>query len=326
MAKIRDANPKQVSGGYERLVGNKALADIFTKAQSTVISNGTELEKIISTNSNLIIDLDKFIDECDTGNIADGAYLCTKKVVKASSYKLVGHEPDFIAFTVDTSKNICYVVELKDGDSFDTKKSIAEKEMLQLFVNHLAPKIPFRTKFYICCFNQLDKEKIVSGFKNVFTIDEVMTGKEFCDILNIDYDMIVAMRKEDTSDNFQYIVEKLFEIETVRSGFTNKHRKHIPEDEFYNEEDPLPQPTEVDDFIEPEEDEYTSTTAYTRECRSCGKPYYQETEDQVPGFRMMDEDICPYCGFENGRSMQHEHQNYKMSERQIKEYFAHKEA
>jgi hypothetical protein len=102
-----------------------------------------------------------------------------------------------------------------------------------------------------------------------------MTGKEFCDILNINYDMIVAMRKEDTADNFQYIVEKLFEIEAVRSRFTIKHREHIPEDEFYNEEDPLPQPTEVDDFIEPEEDEYTSTTAYTRECRSCGKPYYQ---------------------------------------------------
>lgn len=127
MAKIRNSNPKQSGGGYERLVGDKDMASIFTKAQSTVISNGTELEKIISNRSNTITDLDAFIDDCDNGTVADGSYLCTKKVVKASSYKLAGHEPDFIAFTVNKAKNICYVVELKDGDAFDTKKSLAEK-------------------------------------------------------------------------------------------------------------------------------------------------------------------------------------------------------
>lgn len=47
MAKIRNAKPKQSGGGYDRLVGNHDMAEIFTKAQSTVISNGTELEKII---------------------------------------------------------------------------------------------------------------------------------------------------------------------------------------------------------------------------------------------------------------------------------------
>jgi len=46
MAKIRNSNPKQSGGGYERLVGDANMASIFTKAQSTVISNGTELEKI----------------------------------------------------------------------------------------------------------------------------------------------------------------------------------------------------------------------------------------------------------------------------------------
>lgn len=233
MAKIRNSNPKQQSGGYERLVGDKDMAAIFTKAQSTVISNGAELEKIISTKSNAILNLDAFINECDTGTIIEGSYLCTKKVVKASSYWLAKHEPDFIAFTVNSANNLCYVVELKDGDAFDTKKSVAEKEMLQLFVNHLAPKIPFRTKFYICCFNQLDKEKIVTGFKNVFVIDEVMTGKEFCDILGINYDTIINMRRADAADNFKYVVEKMFEIKEVRSIFVEKHRQHIPEKEFY---------------------------------------------------------------------------------------------
>ena len=43
MAKIRNSNPKQSGGGYERLVGDKDMASIFAKVQSTVISNGTEL-------------------------------------------------------------------------------------------------------------------------------------------------------------------------------------------------------------------------------------------------------------------------------------------
>ena len=235
MAKIRNSNPKKSGGGFERLVGNAAMASIFTKAQSTVITNGTELEKIISSRSQTITDLDTFIDDCDNKTIADGTYLCTKKVLKASKYKLSGHEPDFIAFKVDgTGKNICYVVELKDGDAFDTKKSLAEREMLKLFVNHLAPIVPFRTKYYICCFNQLDKTKIVTGFKKVFSINEVITGEEFCTILGIDYNSIVQTRRDDTEDNFNYIIEKMFEINEVRSQFSKRHRKHISEKDFYD--------------------------------------------------------------------------------------------
>ena len=55
MAKIRNSNPKQSGGGYERLVGDKDMASIFTKAQSTVISNGTELEKIISNENWMVL-------------------------------------------------------------------------------------------------------------------------------------------------------------------------------------------------------------------------------------------------------------------------------
>lgn len=237
MAKIRNAKPKQASGGYERLVGNVDMANIFTKAQSTVITNGTELEKIISNRANAIDDLNQFINDCDDNVITDGTYLCTKAILKKSIFALVGHEPDFVVFSVNMVKNLCYVVELKDGDSFDTKKSMAEKEMLTHFMNHLAPKIPFRTRFYICCFNQSDKNKIVTGFKNVFTIDEVMTGKEFCDILGIDYIDIVKIRRDDTIDNFKYVIEKMFEIGDVRSQFSAKLREHILEGEFYESDE-----------------------------------------------------------------------------------------
>lgn len=234
MAKIRNANPKNSSGGFVRMIGNEQLATIFTKAQSTVITNGTELEKIITERAKPVLDLDKFIEDCENLKVENGTYLCSKKVVKASSYKLAHHEPDFLALTVNVAKNICYVVELKDGFSFDTKKSVAEKEMLQVFVNHIAPKIPFRTKYYICCFNQSDKDMIENGFKGVFSSDEILTGREFCEILGIDYDAIVNMRNKDCADNLQYVLEKLTEIKEVCDAVTSVKRKRIIENEFYD--------------------------------------------------------------------------------------------
>lgn len=233
MAKIRNANPKQSSGGFERAVGNKEMAAILTKAQSTVITNGTELEKIISEKAVLITDLDDFIEKSDKGEVANGSYLCTKSVVKKSKYRMDKHEPDFIAFTIETGKNLCYVVELKDGDSFDTKKALAEKESLRLFVNHLAPQIPFRTRFYICCFNQNDKDRIIAGFKHAFNDKEIMTGKEFSNILGIDYERIVNERATDAVDNFNYIVGELIHIKEIRDRVVSFQRQHISEKEFY---------------------------------------------------------------------------------------------
>ena len=59
-------------------------------------------------------------------------------------------------------------------------------------------------------------------------------------------------------------------------------------------------------------------------CKKCGKPYYQDCEEQVPGFRDMDYDICPYCGNENGRSMSEEYSNSAMNEKEISAYLASK--
>ena len=74
MAKIRDAKPKNSSERYLRLVKNSKLAEIFTKVQSTVITNGTELEKIISDQSQLMTNLDDFIKNVKLNKINPGSY------------------------------------------------------------------------------------------------------------------------------------------------------------------------------------------------------------------------------------------------------------
>lgn len=47
-------------------------------------------------------------------------------------------------------------------------------------------------------------------------------------------------------------------------------------------------------------------------CKFCKKKYKQITQDQTPGFRDMEFDICPYCKEVNGKSMSEEYYNSKM--------------
>ena len=77
----------------------------------------------IKKNDNLIIkDLMSSYKSRDLG--------CSKKCLKNSSIKIQDQdeknrkryiEPDFIIFIVQ-SRRICKIIELKDGDNFDTKK------------------------------------------------------------------------------------------------------------------------------------------------------------------------------------------------------------
>ena len=55
-------------------------------------------------------------------------------------------------------------------------------------------------------------------------------------------------------------------------------------------------------------------------CPNCKKPYRQRCEEQVPGFRDKDYDICPYCHEDNGSSMSVEYFNSPMSDEEIEAY------
>lgn len=49
-------------------------------------------------------------------------------------------------------------------------------------------------------------------------------------------------------------------------------------------------------------------------CKSCGRKYKQWQEDQVPGFRDVEYDYCPYCHEVNGQSMEVDFINRKVGE------------
>lgn len=221
--KIKDAKGRQDgNSGYTRTLGNEELGQLISRVQATVISNGTELERMIVEKSNTIKDLDKFIEETTAGETENGTYLCQKKTLKKSSYNIKDIEPDLLVFIVEKQR-ICKVIELKDGDAFDTKKAKGEKENLETFAKEFGSKVPFVAEFYICCFNQTDKNKIKEGFKNKFDEKNIMTGVELCEILGIDYESIKNKRKQDAQDNFVYFLTRLSEIEEVKEEL----KKHL---------------------------------------------------------------------------------------------------
>ena len=220
MALIRDAKPKKVSGGYVRIFGNEQVGSLMSRVQSAVISAGKELEKLIIEQTQQIDDIDKFVKQ---NLMASGVFVANKKQVKKCKIlSFSGAEPDFIIFKRTGKKQNCYVVELKDGDTFDTKKASAERLALLSFVNANAASMPFTMSIHFCCFNQNNREEIVTGFKRKINIEEAMTGREFCELLELDYDEIVKEREARVDDNLPYFLSELIKIDVVRN-WLKKH-------------------------------------------------------------------------------------------------------
>jgi len=218
MAKIRDASPKTSSGGYQRVFANEELGNLITKVHTTNISNGTELEKIIQQ---LIKDDGRVVDDCKeffANPIDEGmVYLIPKKIIKKwDKIQFDKAEPDFIIVANMDKLKKCYIIELKDGNNFDTKKSSAEKETLTKFRNTIAQHIEYTTSIHVCCFNAQTNKEVSNAFKGKFTLDEVMTGEEFCTLLGVNYQNIVDNRASDALDNIDYFVNELLKIDAVK--------------------------------------------------------------------------------------------------------------
>lgn len=215
MALIENANPKEISGAYHRLFGNPQLGRLISRVQSAVISSGTELERMIKERVNLIEDVDKFLE---TETMPEGTWVAAKSgVKKCATLDYKGSEPDFFVFKRHEGIQNCYIVELKDGHIFDTKKAAAERDAAHGFVEQNAHRLQYRMSCHFCAFNIDDKDAIWKGFKTKISMDEIMTGREFCELLEIDYGEIVESRKAHGPINMDYFISELVRISEVKS-------------------------------------------------------------------------------------------------------------
>jgi hypothetical protein len=202
-------------GGYTRLFGDPQVGRLLSRVQSAVIRAGTELEQVVIDLAQTVDDVDQFLS---ADIIPEGVYVVSKKQLKKSKVlNYAGVEPDFVVFQRDGKKQHCYLVELKDGDNFDTKKAAGEKASMQSFLTAIAPHIQFTMSVHFCCFNRTSRQEIVAGFKKKITLQEAMTGPEFCELLGIDYDGVLMKRKEHQEENLKYFIEQLLEIDAVKS-------------------------------------------------------------------------------------------------------------
>lgn len=203
------------AGGYERLFGDEELGVLISRIQGAVIGSGTELERIIRSKVKLIDDLDDFLQH---DIMPTGIYLADKRQLKAcKTLDFAGSEPDFVIFRRREGHQHCHVVELKDGDNFDTKKAAAERRSMYDFISMNAQYVPYTMSAHICCFNQDSREAIVAGLKSKITLEEAITGREFCELLEVNYDTIIEERKSDQLPNLTYFVDELLRIDAVKT-------------------------------------------------------------------------------------------------------------
>lgn len=123
MAKIEDATPKNISGSYSRLFGSDKLGYLISKVHSASVSSGNELEKLILERVQRIDNLDEFLKQ---EIMPDGVFIVPRKQIKKCSVLKSNQEPKFLIFKRRGGEQNCYVIELKDGHVFDTKRAGAD--------------------------------------------------------------------------------------------------------------------------------------------------------------------------------------------------------
>lgn len=214
MTKIRDRQPQNVSGGYERIFGLSELGLLISKVQSAVIGSGNELEEMIKSQIQTTGDLDAFLLN---DVMPEGVYLATRKEIKACrEFYINNQNPDFIVFRNRNGVQQCLIIELKDGHVLDTRKIFGEKETVDRFVEKNTEALKYDISTYFCAFNQEDKEVIWNGFKRHIPYEQLLTGRELCEILEVSYEGIVSARMLDAEDNLRYFAEELIKIPHLR--------------------------------------------------------------------------------------------------------------
>ena len=214
MALIEKCKAANSSGNDTRLFGDNDLGTLISRTHGAVIASGSQLEKMIGDRVTTIDDLDEFLR---LEIRPEGVLLATKRTVKkCRSFIRQNSEPDFVLFRHRHGKQSCHLIELKDGHVFDTKKAQAERKAIHDFASQNGQHIHYTIHTHFCAFNQESREDIVAGFKNRIHSDEALTGREFCALLEIDYDDIVTARQRDQGANRDYFPKQLVAMPHIR--------------------------------------------------------------------------------------------------------------
>jgi len=211
--KIKKSKSNDIKkSGYFGIFGDEQLADLFRKVQSTAIRNGNELQKIIFdevtfTKFGESVSLDKVMEMINSGqNFYIPNFKISKSQFESATIKLEGKkniDVDAIFF----NDGILYIIEYKQGDNLDTKKSQSEVESL------------YKISKFFQYYNVVTSPKLVmwicddvknSSIKTTEHKDYLITGSEISEVLGISFDKVQQIRNSDQLDNIEFI-KKEFE-------------------------------------------------------------------------------------------------------------------
>ncbi len=203
-------------GGATRLFNHPQLGSLISACHSGIIKAGNELETLIERHATTMDEqhLLAFLD----GQVQTGVWLISKKLIKTVLKKKLGvsNEPDFVMALI--CETTCHIIELKDGDTFDTKKSDGEVQSLRAFANALRSALPtYAVYIKVVSFNAATPQQVVAGLKGRITLDEAWTGQDFCRKLGISYQTIIDQRTRDCEDNIDYFLEQLLSMPDIHA-------------------------------------------------------------------------------------------------------------
>jgi hypothetical protein len=212
MPKIADSKGRSdENSGYARLFGNQQLGQLMSRVQATVIRTGNELETMLEKETP--DELKAHLNDVLAGQKSIAKTQVVFRAKMPAIGKSRGEVADILVFDHATKRAM--VIELKDGDTFDTKKSSGELESMTIFAGWLANETGYNTTFYFCSFNLIDKQAIVYGAKGRFDVSHAMTGQELCELLSIDYDKFKKSRQKEQPENLHYFISELLKIDAV---------------------------------------------------------------------------------------------------------------
>jgi hypothetical protein len=140
------------------------------------------------------------------------------RITKASN----GHDINGDIVVFDHAKRTLKVIEVKEGDTVDTKKASGELGSFNQSAAELSKATGYERSISFCSFNQEDKEAIVAGAKGRFSPEQGMTGRELCSILAIDFDTLRAGRVGEQASNLDYFLSELVGIPEIAQHLRQK--------------------------------------------------------------------------------------------------------
>jgi len=227
---------KDERSGYARIFGNGPLGLLFSQVHAAVISSGTELERILVAKSPYSLpyrDLNistSIIEGTDQPVLLLHKLTSIEQIEERRGAKLEQddtktkkYKGDFLILYPRESKGT--IIEVKDGDTFDTKKVAGEIASLRILADYYSQTLSMSISFAFSSFYAPTRSAITKGSKNVFNESQVLTGLELCQKIGIDYDAVVKERKADAEPNLNFFLDEMLKMDDIRKMIEEKLSK-----------------------------------------------------------------------------------------------------